>query len=201
MSTHKVAVIGSGNIGTDLTVKIQRLSEQLEVAALVGIDPGSDGLARARRLGIRTTADGVDGLIAMPDFDRIGIVLDATSASAHVANAARLAPYGKQLIDLTPAALGPYVVPVVNLEEHLGASNLNMVTCGGQATIPVIAAVGGSPRFTTARSWRRSPHGPPARVRAPTSTSSPKPPVRRSKRSAAPPAAKRSSSSIRPSLR
>ncbi|MGY1664167.1 acetaldehyde dehydrogenase (acetylating) [Geodermatophilus sp. SYSU D00705] len=138
--TTKVAIIGSGNIGTDLMIKAQ-LSEQLEVAAMVGIDPASDGLARARRAGVRTTADGVQGLIAMPDFDQIGIVLDATSARAHVANAEALAPYGKRLVDLTPAAIGPYVVPPVNLDQHLVADNLNMVTCGGQATIPIVAAV------------------------------------------------------------
>ncbi|MET8977094.1 acetaldehyde dehydrogenase (acetylating) [Streptomyces sp. NPDC004539] len=137
----KVAVIGSGNIGTDLMIKILRLSETLEMAALVGIDPESDGLARAARLKVPTTHEGVDGLIAMPGFDEIAIVFDATSAKAHIANAAKLAPYGKKLLDLTPAALGPFVVPPVNLDEHLDAPNLNMVTCGGQATIPMIAAV------------------------------------------------------------
>ena len=111
------------------------------MAAMVGIDPDSDGLARARRLGVATTADGVRGLIAMDDFDDIEIVFDATSAKAHVANAALLAPYGKRLVDLTPAAIGPYVVPAVNLEQHLDAVNVNMVTCGGQATIPIVAAV------------------------------------------------------------
>jgi acetaldehyde dehydrogenase len=141
MSKAKVAVIGSGNIGTDLMIKIIRLSESLEMGAMVGIDPSSDGLARAKRLGVPTTADGVQGLIGLPGFDEIGIVFDATSAGAHRANAEALAPYGKQLIDLTPAAIGPYVVPVVNLEEHLDSRNVNMVTCGGQATIPMVAAV------------------------------------------------------------
>jgi acetaldehyde dehydrogenase len=138
-----VAVIGSGNIGTDLMIKVLRLSERLEMTAMVGIDPGSDGLARARRLGVAVTHDGVDGLIALDGFDEIGIVFDATSARAHVANAAKLQPFGKRLIDLTPAAIGPYVVPAVNLAEQLdrGAENMNMVTCGGQATIPVVAAV------------------------------------------------------------
>jgi acetaldehyde dehydrogenase len=137
----KAAVIGSGNIGTDLMVKMLRLGEHLEVAALVGIDPGSDGLARAARLGVPTTADGVAGLIAMPGFDEIRIVFDATSAGAHRANVGALAPHAKQLIDLTPAALGPFVVPAVNLESHLDAPDVNMVTCGGQATIPVVAAI------------------------------------------------------------
>jgi acetaldehyde dehydrogenase len=137
----KAAVIGSGNIGTDLMIKMLRLSDRLEVAAMVGIDPASDGLARARRLGVPTTADGVAGLIALPGFADIRIVFDATSARAHAANATALAPYGVRLIDLTPAALGPFVVPAVNLEQHVDAPDLNMVTCGGQATIPIVAAV------------------------------------------------------------
>lgn len=141
MERTKVAVIGSGNIGTDLMIKIMRLSETLELAALVGIDPGSDGLARAARMGVTTTHEGVEGLIALDGFDQIGIIFDATSAKAHEANARALAPYGKRLVDLTPAALGPYVVPAVNLGENVAAANVNMVTCGGQATIPIVAAV------------------------------------------------------------
>ena len=143
MTRSKVAIIGSGNIGTDLMIKILRTSENLEVAAMVGIDPNSDGLARAKRLGIPVTHEGVDGLLAMPNFTDIEIVLDATSARAHIANAAALAPHGKKLIDLTPAAIGPLVIPTVNLDESLdaGADNVNMVTCGGQATIPMVAAV------------------------------------------------------------
>ena len=143
MTKSKVAIIGTGNIGTDLMIKILRTSENLEVAAMVGIDPDSDGLARAKRLGIPVTHEGVDGLLAMPNFNDIEIVLDATSARAHIANAAALAPHGKKLIDLTPAAIGPLVIPTVNLDESLdaGADNVNMVTCGGQATIPMVAAV------------------------------------------------------------
>ncbi|WP_460062923.1 acetaldehyde dehydrogenase (acetylating) [Streptomyces sp. YKOK-I1] len=143
MKKTKVAVIGSGNIGTDLMIKVLRLSDTLEMAAMVGIDPDSDGLARAARLKVPTTHEGVEGLIRMDGFDDIAVVFDATSAKAHVENARRLAPHGKRLIDLTPAAIGPYVVPPVNLDEHLagGADNLNLVTCGGQATIPIVHAV------------------------------------------------------------
>nr|WP_319805842.1 acetaldehyde dehydrogenase (acetylating) [Dactylosporangium fulvum] len=137
----KVAIIGSGNIGTDLMIKVMRTSRRLEMGALVGIDPDSDGLARARRFGFATTHEGVDGLIGLPEFDDIEIVFDATSAKAHKHNASKLQPLGKRLIDLTPAAIGPYVVPAVNLAEHLDAPNVNMVTCGGQATIPVVAAI------------------------------------------------------------
>jgi acetaldehyde dehydrogenase len=136
-----VAIVGSGNIGTDLMIKILRGSEHLRVVAMVGIDPDSDGLARAARLGVATTSDGVAGLLTMPEFADVEIVLDATSAAAHVANAELLAPYGRRLVDLTPAALGPFVIPPVNLDEHLDAPNINMVTCGGQATIPMVAAV------------------------------------------------------------
>ena len=143
MTKTKVAIIGSGNIGTDLMTKIFRLSDTLEVGAMAGVDPASDGLARAAGLKVPTTHEGVDGLIALPNFDEIDIIFDATSAKAHIANAERLVPYGKKLIDLTPAAIGPFVVPAVNLDEHLdaGVDNVNMVTCGGQATIPIVAAV------------------------------------------------------------
>ena len=142
MSRTKVAIIGSGNIGTDLMMKVLQLSPHLEMAAMVGVDPKSDGLARAARLGVPVTAEGVDGLVALAGFDEIRIVFDATSAQAHLVNAARLTPLGKQLVDLTPAAIGPYTVPAVNLDEHLDAPNVNMVTCGGQATIPIVAAIG-----------------------------------------------------------
>ncbi len=111
------------------------------MSVMVGIDPNSDGLARATRMGYVTTHEGVDGLIALPEFDDIEIVFDATSAGAHRANAEKLLPLGRTMIDLTPAAIGPYVVPVVNLEEHLDAQDVNMVTCGGQATIPMVAAI------------------------------------------------------------
>ncbi|HEU4818433.1 acetaldehyde dehydrogenase (acetylating) [Janthinobacterium sp.] len=140
---RKAAIIGSGNIGTDLMIKIMRHSQHLEVAAMVGIDPASDGLARAARLGVATTHEGVEGLARLPVFDEIEFVFDATSASAHLTNDAflRQRKPGIRLIDLTPAAIGPYCVPVVNLDAHLEALNVNMVTCGGQATIPMVAAV------------------------------------------------------------
>ena len=142
MTTTKVAIIGPGNIGTDLLIKIKRLADsELETIALVGIDPESDGLARAKRLGIDAIATGVEGLIEHPRFSEIEIVFDATSAKAHEYNEKMLRPHGKILIDLTPAAVGPYVVPPVNLDEHLDAPNVNMVTCGGQATIPIVAAI------------------------------------------------------------
>ena len=141
MTRTKVAIIGPGNIGTDLMIKVMRTSQHLEMAAMVGIDPESDGLARAERFGFQSTHEGVEGLMALPDFDEIEIVFDATSAKAHEYNASKLQPLGKRLIDLTPAAIGPYVVPAVNLEEHLDAPNANMVTCGGQATIPIVAAI------------------------------------------------------------
>jgi len=141
MSKVPVAIIGSGNIGTDLMYKIMRLSDTLEVGAMVGIDPDSDGLARAAKHGIATTSDGIDGLVNLPNFGDIAIAFDATSAGAHKHNDGVLQQHGKQMIDLTPAAIGPYCVPVVNMDEHLDATNVNMVTCGGQATIPMVAAV------------------------------------------------------------
>jgi acetaldehyde dehydrogenase len=136
-----VAIVGSGNIGTDLMLKILRSDGPLAVGAMVGIDPTSDGLARAERFGVATTAEGVDGLLALPNFGDIKLVFDATSAGAHRANWAKLAGTGVRVLDLTPAAIGPYCVPVVNLDDHLDAPNLNMVTCGGQATVPIVAAV------------------------------------------------------------
>lgn len=137
----KVAIIGSGNIGTDLMIKILRHGENLEMGAMVGIDPESDGLARAGRMGVPTTAEGIDGLLAMDGIDDIKIAFDATSAGAHKRHNELLQQKGIRVIDLTPAAIGPYVVPAINLDEHLDAPNINMVTCGGQATIPMVAAV------------------------------------------------------------
>jgi acetaldehyde dehydrogenase len=140
---YKVAIIGSGNIGTDLMIKILRNAKHLEMAVMVGIDPGSDGLARAQRMGVAVTHEGVEGLTRMDVFKDIDFVFDATSAGAHVKNEAFLRSIkpGIRLIDLTPAAIGPYCVPVVNLEQNLDQLNVNMVTCGGQATIPMVAAV------------------------------------------------------------
>jgi acetaldehyde dehydrogenase len=137
----KVAIIGSGNIGTDLMIKIIRTSNILEMGAFVGIDPESDGLKRAEQLGVATTSQGVEGLVAMPVWPEIRIVFDATSAAAHKKHYEACLRDDKTIIDLTPAAIGPYVIPVVNGEEHLDARNVNMVTCGGQATIPIVAAV------------------------------------------------------------
>ena len=136
----RAAILGSGNIGTDLMLKILNQSE-LELAMMVGIDPDSDGLRRARELGVATTHRGIEGLLEAPFFDEVKIVFDATSAGAHLAHAPILEQAGKIAVDLTPAAVGPFVVPVANLEEHRGATNVNMVTCGGQATIPVVWAV------------------------------------------------------------
>lgn len=139
--TAGIAIIGSGNIGTDLLIKVKRLSRTLRVVAMVGIDENSDGLARARRLGVATTHEGVDGLLAMPEFADVELVFDATSAGAHARNDALVRNAGRLMVDLTPAAIGPYVVPVVNIDAHLDATNVNMVTCGGQATVPMVAAV------------------------------------------------------------
>lgn len=135
------AVIGSGNIGTDLMMKLLRGTGPLQMTAMAGIDPASEGLARAGRLGVATTADGVKGLLALPRFEEIGVVFDATSAVAHQENADALSSCDVRVVDLTPAALGPFVVPAVNIDAHRDAREVNMVTCGGQATIPVVAAV------------------------------------------------------------
>jgi acetaldehyde dehydrogenase len=139
----KAAIIGSGNIGTDLMIKILRHGQHIEMGAMVGIDPASDGLARAARMGVATTHEGVQGLTRLPAFADIDFVFDATSAGAHVKNDAFLRSLkpGIRMVDLTPAAIGPYCIPVVNGADHLDALNVNMVTCGGQATIPMVAAV------------------------------------------------------------
>ena len=137
----KAAIIGSGNIGTDLMMKIVKTSDALEMGALVGIDPASDGLARARNMGIPTTHEGLEGLTRMAEWKEVALVFDATSAGAHRRNAAICEKHGKVIIDLTPAAVGPYVVPVVNMDQHLDAPNINMVSCGGQATVPMVHAV------------------------------------------------------------
>lgn len=142
MEKTKVAIIGSGNIGTDLMIKVMRVAKNLEMSAMVGIDPKSDGLARAARMGIAITSKGIDGLIEMEEWDSIKIVFDATSAKAHLYNWNKVKAFNdKKMIDLTPAAIGPYLVPPVNYNANTDAANLNMVTCGGQATIPMVAAV------------------------------------------------------------
>ena len=138
----KCALIGPGNIGTDLLMKLKR-SAVLEPVWMVGIDPQSDGLKRAREMGIKTTAEGVDGLLPHVVADGVQIAFDATSAYVHAENSRKLNALGVMMIDLTPAAIGPFCVPPVNLVEHVGKRemNVNMVTCGGQATIPMVAAV------------------------------------------------------------
>ncbi|HDR9484552.1 TPA: acetaldehyde dehydrogenase (acetylating) [Burkholderia aenigmatica] len=142
--TRKIrcALIGPGNIGTDLLAKLMR-SPVLEPVWMVGIDPDSDGLKRARELGLKTTADGVDGLLPHVETDGVQIAFDATSAYVHAENSRKLNALGVLMIDLTPAAIGPYCVPPVNLMDHIGSGemNVNMVTCGGQATIPMVRAV------------------------------------------------------------
>lgn len=141
--TVDCAILGSGNIGTDLMIKLLRREPAvLRCVAMVGIDPDSDGLARARRMGVWSTHGGLSSLIDSPHWESIRVVFDATSAGAHLHHAPVLAEHGRHVVDLTPAAIGPYCVPVVNLDQHIHARNVNMVTCGGQATIPMVAAVG-----------------------------------------------------------
>lgn len=142
MKKIKCALIGPGNIGTDLLYKLQR-SPVLEPVWMVGIDPTSEGLKRAADMGLKVTADGVDGLLPYVEEDEIQIAFDATSAYVHAENSRKLNELGVMMIDLTPAAIGPFCVPPVNLLEHVGKRemNVNMVTCGGQATIPMVAAV------------------------------------------------------------
>jgi acetaldehyde dehydrogenase len=137
----KAAIIGSGNIGTDLMIKMIKYPQNMELVAVVGIDPASEGLAMARAHGIATTSDGVEGLKKLPCYPEIGIAFDATSAYAHAGHDAALRADGIQIVDLTPAAIGPFTIPTVNMDAHLDQPNVNMVTCGGQATIPMVAAV------------------------------------------------------------
>lgn len=141
MAKMKCAIIGSGNIGTDLMIKLLKGSDTLELAAVVGIDPASEGLAMASERGVPTTHEGIEGLCRMPQYADIGIAFDATSAYAHKAHDEILARDGKLMVDLTPAAIGPATIPPVNPAVDAAVRNINMVTCGGQATIPIVAAV------------------------------------------------------------
>ena len=141
MEKVKAAIIGSGNIGTDLMIKMLKYKQNMELVAVVGIDANSEGLAMAREHGVATTHEGIEGLRAMPGYADIGIAFDATSAGAHKHHDQILRGDGIQVVDLTPAAIGPFTVPPVNMQANLDAPNVNMVTCGGQATIPIVAAV------------------------------------------------------------
>ncbi|MDA9969438.1 acetaldehyde dehydrogenase (acetylating) [Gammaproteobacteria bacterium] len=141
MEKTNCAIIGSGNIGTDLMFKIANTSKSLNLIGVIGIDPESEGLAMASTMNISTSSTGLQGFMEMPEYSDTQIFFDATSAGAHQMHHDLISKDGKQMIDLTPAAIGPYCVPVVNLSEHLQAQNVNMVTCGGQATIPMVAAV------------------------------------------------------------
>ncbi|NRP90697.1 Acetaldehyde dehydrogenase [Ensifer adhaerens] len=141
MTKVKCAIIGSGNIGSDLMIKIMRTSKNIEMGAMVGIDPASDGLARAQRLGVPVTHEGIEGFLRMSEYRDIRLVFDATSAKAHIGNDALLQKDGKKVIDLTPAAIGPFTIPSINGDANVNEPNVNMVTCGGQATIPMVYAV------------------------------------------------------------
>lgn len=141
MAKLKAAIIGSGNIGTDLMIKIMRMGQNIEMGALIGIDPASDGLARAKRMGVAVSSDGIDGLRLMDEYKDIAVVFDATSAKAHIHNNELLQKDGKKVIDLTPAAIGPYTIPAINGDQNINEANVNMVTCGGQATIPMVYAI------------------------------------------------------------
>lgn len=138
MKKLKVGIIGSGNIGTDLMKKVMR-SDYLEMSVLIGIDPASDGLKRAQDAGIHTISNGIKGFLEQPEL--ADIIFDATSAKVHQAHVEALVPLGKRIIDLTPAAIGPFVVPAVNLQKHIELPVVNMITCGGQVTIPIVHAI------------------------------------------------------------
>ncbi len=141
MEKTKCAIIGSGNIGTDLLIKIEETSEILDVGLMIGIDEDSEGLAMARARGVVTTSEGIDGAVVMDAWRDIKICFDATSAYAHAKHNEIAVRDGKLMVDLTPAAIGPFCVPPVNADEHIDKQNVNMVTCGGQATIPMVYAV------------------------------------------------------------
>ncbi len=142
MQKIPVAIIGSGNIGTDLMIKIMRLSSSLDMSVLVGIDPLSDGLKRAQNMGVKTCHKSIDGLMEMEEWNDIRIVFDATSAKAHKYTWEKIKPFkDKRVVDLTPAAIGPFLIPPVNFDMAIEKRNVNMVTCGGQATIPIVAAI------------------------------------------------------------
>jgi len=141
MTKVKATIIGSGNIGTDLMIKMLKYPENMELAAVVGIDPDSEGLAMAKERGVATTHEGIEGLKKLDCYKDIGIAFDATSAYAHKVHDEALRADGIQVVDLTPAAIGPFTIPPVNMGDNLDAPNVNMVTCGGQATIPMVAAV------------------------------------------------------------
>ncbi len=141
MSKVKAAIIGSGNIGTDLMIKMLKYPQNMELIAVVGIDPHSEGLAMAKERSVATTHEGIEGLKKLDCYKDIGIAFDATSAYAHQMHDDALRADGIQVVDLTPAAIGPFTIPPVNMTEHLDQPNVNMVTCGGQATIPMVAAV------------------------------------------------------------
>lgn len=140
MGKVKVAIVGSGNIGTDLMMKIER-SNELELTTMIGIDPESDGLMRAKEKGYEIEGNGLKAFLENPNRPQVEIVFDATSAKAHVRHAKMLREAGIIALDLTPAARGEFVVPTVNLDEHIDKNNVNMITCGGQATIPIVAAI------------------------------------------------------------